>query len=88
MALKLESITPQGIVLEDGYIMISNITGNKHNLTITVILFANEIARRNGLQPFWNNQYEVPTSAVNGELLPSLYNYLKTLPEFTGAEDC
>jgi hypothetical protein len=64
------------------YIKVNLISGNKNQITADV-LFAGETAQ-------FIKQYQVPVSvehdAVN--FIAQVYEYLKTLPEFAGAENC
>jgi hypothetical protein len=71
----------QELTVENAYIKISNIHGNKNNLTIkyAVLSGADEIS----------SGYESFTPTLDGtNFIAQAYNYLKTLPEFAGAQDC
>jgi hypothetical protein len=61
---------------------ISSITGNKTKLTITVSHIA-DVAT-------FNRSYVFEPSVADGSenFIKQGYLYLKTLPEFSGAEDC
>lgn len=64
------------------YIKVVEITGNKNRIIANVNF-------KGDAQQF-HKQYEVPVSVEAGasNFIAQVYEYLKTLPEFTGAEDC
>jgi hypothetical protein len=61
---------------------ISSITGNKTKLTINVS-YIGDVAS-------FNRSYSFEPSVADGStnFIKQAYLYLKTLPEFSGAEDC
>ena len=81
--------TPVGVI-ENGtqrisflaYIKVVSINGNKNKILANVN-FSSDILE-------FNKQYEVPVSVQAGasNFIEQVYNHLKTLPEFDGAEDC
>ena len=85
MALQLNYTSPQGATSASGYIRISDFRGDKNNISFTVECFYNKDARDNGLQPLEYKHFEIATPTT--DMLPALYNHLKTLPEFAGALD-
>jgi len=64
------------------YIKVVSISGNKSQLNVTVSF--------KGDNQQFNKQYEVPVSVTTGSInfIAQIYQYLKTLPEFEGSEDC
>jgi hypothetical protein len=64
------------------YVKVIEINGNKNKIYASVN-FKNETQQ-------FNKQYEVPVSVETGSanFIAQVYMYLKTLPEFSGAEDC
>jgi hypothetical protein len=64
------------------YVKVVEINGNKTQVNANV-KFTGEI------QQFYK-QYSVPVSVETGasDFITQVYNHLKTLPEFAGAEDC
>jgi len=64
------------------YVKVASITGNKTQITANV-QFVGDVAE-------FAKQYQVPVSVESGasNFIAQVYQYLKTLPEFTGAEDC
>lgn len=87
MALKLslkESIL--GIPLDEAYIKIEHIRGDKSRIEATLTIHATEEARKADKVIIQMIDIRMPTEKFTG--LPSLYEYIKTLPEFAGAQDC
>jgi hypothetical protein len=64
------------------YVKVISISGNKNQITANV-QFAGDAAQ-------FTKQYQVPVSVeVNSHnFIEQVYQHLKTLPEFAGAEDC
>jgi hypothetical protein len=81
--------TPVGVI-ENGtqrvsflaYVKVTSINGNKNKILANVN-FSSDILE-------FNTQYEVPMSVQAGasNFIEQVYNHLKTLPEFSDAEDC
>tara|TARA_R110000868_G_scaffold394863_2_gene666309 strand:+ start:354 stop:647 length:294 start_codon:yes stop_codon:yes gene_type:complete len=64
------------------YVKVISIAGNKNQIN-AVINFNGEVQQ-------FDKQYEVPVAVDVGSanFIEQVYMYLKTLPEFAGAEDC
>ena len=64
------------------YIKVTNISGNKTQITANVHF--------QGDSQQFAMQYQVPMSVENGStnFIAQVYSHLKTLPEFAGAIDC
>ena len=64
------------------YVKVISVNGNKTQV-IANVHFAGDVAQ-------FTKQYQVPVSIEAGvpNFIQQTYNYLKTLPEFAGAEDC
>jgi hypothetical protein len=64
------------------YIKVASIAGNKNQVNAS-IHFSSEVAQ-------FTKEYQVPVSVQDGSpnFIEQVYKYLKTLPEFSGAEDC
>lgn len=64
------------------YVKVISISGNK-NQVLANVNFAGDILQ-------FSKNYQVPVSvaAGSGNFIEQVYNHLKTLPEFDGAEDC
>lgn len=64
------------------YIKVSNISGNKNQVLATVNFNSESLQ--------FNKQYKVDVSSEpnSANFIVQIYEYLKTLPEFSGAENC
>jgi len=64
------------------YVKVINISRNKNQITANVNF-------KGDVQQF-NAQYQIPMSVETGSanFIAQVYEHLKTLPEFNGAEDC
>lgn len=88
MALTLSlSTTPMGVEFPESYARINSGFSFKDTTTITVFFYATSHARALEASPVMTKDFRVKTSALTGNLWPAMYSYLKTLPEFTGAQN-
>jgi hypothetical protein len=64
------------------YVKVININGNKTEVTANVSF-------KGDVQQF-SKQYQIPVSVESNSpnFITQVYQHLKTLPEFDGAEDC
>jgi hypothetical protein len=64
------------------YVKVISISGDKNQVNANVH-FSGDVAQ-------FTKQYQVPVSVETGSqnFIEQVYKYLKTLPEFAGAEDC
>ena len=64
------------------YVKVINITGDKNQINASVNF--------NGDIQQFTKYYQVPVSVESNSenFIAQVYKYLKTLPEFAGAEDC
>lgn len=91
MALNKKNITTKlGIVLEDSYIKIRHISGNKNELVASIELYANkDMANQcystNNFIQVWN--IRIPDIDLEQNIYRQVYDYIKTLPDFIGALD-
>jgi hypothetical protein len=88
MAIKIDLQTEHGLHIKDAYLMITSIYADKNETKFVAYAFINEEARRTGKQPLWSDLITMPTGEINGELMTSIYNHLKTLPQFCPNSDC
>ncbi len=81
--------TPMGVVNNgvqrisfSAYIKVANFSGDKENL-IANVSFKGETQE-------FVKQYQIPVSvdAGSANFIAQIYEHLKTLPEFAGAENC
>ncbi|OMD32088.1 hypothetical protein [Paenibacillus odorifer] len=89
MALSMRSELESGIVLEESYVRIQSLSGNKNVISISVEVFGSQSLCEEGKQPISFKGYFFTPS--NEETAPrwdkQAYEYLKTLPEFENATD-
>ena len=89
MALKLQKATHFGIDLAEAYAKIECFNGNKNGIDITVNFYANADARETNKRPIANSGYSFAFNENSKKnIIAQGYEYLKTLEEFAGAEDC
>jgi hypothetical protein len=64
------------------YVKVVNISGNKNQINASVNF-------KGDIQQF-TKQYQIPVSVESGSanFIAQVYDHLKTLEEFAGAEDC
>ena len=73
-----------GVTVSNAYATITSYNGDQSELRFIVSFFtSNPSTNSNMIQPFDTKQYQIETSLVSGA--SSLYNYLQTLPEFSGS---
>lgn len=85
MALLTSLETSTGLSLTDSYARITRYLGDKENVEIFVSWYINEQARLSNKMHLQEKTYVCPLP--EGDILPGLYNYLKTLPEFYNSVD-
>lgn len=79
-----------GLVLNNVYVRIDTISGNKSELSIDVKVYVNQEHYNNGKACVDSNSYNF-TPNVNEDALnyhKQAYLYLKTLDEYANAIDC
>jgi hypothetical protein len=74
-------------VFPEAYVKIQNFFGDKTQLSINVFIWSSMEARSTNKDVIESQTYSVPFDPSSGANMITLYNYLKTLPEFTGALD-
>lgn len=90
MALIVAGITLQnGIHVQNAYVRISGVQGNKDNMFVSVDYYVSQQAFQDGLSPVTRKTFEfVPSVAEDApNFIKQGYEYLKTLPEFLIAID-
>lgn len=89
MALSKRIELGSGIILENGYIRVQGINGNKNILAINLEIFASKELCEDGKEPISHMVFTfVPSESENAlRWDKQAYEYLKTLPEFDGAID-
>lgn len=89
MALKKQIQTSYGVPAEYHKIIGTSIDWLKQTAIITVGVFVDETARREGVRPIERRAYQAepfPFDKTTPERVTA-YEYLKALPKYEGAED-
>lgn len=93
LLLNIEN-TNVGVSFDSAYAKVvsfkSRFTEEEEEKTVLVIVefYASTKARQSNSQPVKDLDFKINLSDLQGNVLPAIYAYLKTLPEFSGAEDC
>lgn len=84
MALSLRYETAQGVILDNAYIRIDDIGGNKERLSIRVRVYSSEEGFRAGKESFCEELYTLAPSVADNSpnFIRQGYEYLKSLPEY------
>jgi len=86
MALRKNvTVTVYGKQIEfsDAYIKIDAVQGNKETMSALVVFLDNQDGAK-----CYENTYSFAHLLEDKNVIQQAYNYLKTLPEFSGAADC
>lgn len=87
MAISMEIETGHGLVVENAYVKIVELSGNKENINLRVDFYLNKISSDSGKAPLKQEIYSfIPT--LNDNFIKEGYDYLKTLEEFMNSIDC
>ena len=83
MALKQNTETQYGFVVNDAYIRVQTANVSKDKMTFSVFLYADKE------KPSFDSKVFSCAYEINGlNPIAQAYEHLKTLPEFAGATDC
>jgi len=88
MALKLSVATQFGVPAEEAYAKITNFYGTKDQLQVQVAIYFNENARHQNMSTVKENAHYIAMEDLKGDLIPAIYEVLKTFADYQGAEDC
>ena len=90
MALKLNlSSTQFGAPAPEAYARVTNFFGNKDNIQVQVSVHFSKDARDSNLSPVMEHAHYIGIAdlAGKGELLPAIYEVLKTMATYEGSTD-
>ena len=87
MALKLAVNTQFGVPAPDAYARITNFYGTKDQLQVQVAIYFNEEARQGNLSTVKENAHYIAMEDLKGDLIPAIYEVLKTMADYQGAVD-
>jgi hypothetical protein len=86
MALQIEYTSPDyGLYAPAAYAKIETFRGNINEVHFTVLFYATAQARFEGKNPIGGFHFSMPYQ--DGMTYTSVYNHLKTLPEFANSLD-
>ena len=88
MALKLAVQTQFGVPAPEAYAKITNFFGNKDQIQVQVAIYYDESARFSNMATVKENAHYINMEDLKGDLIPAIYEVLKTYSDYAGAEDC
>ena len=88
MALKLKIATQFGPEAEEAYARITNFFGTKDQIQVQVAIYYNEDARHSNMATVREDAHYIAIEDLKGDLIPAIYEVLKTFSQYEGAEDC
>ena len=88
MALKLSlNQTQFGVPAPDAYARITNFFGTKDQIQVQVAIYYNEDARHSNMATVKEEAHYIALEDLKGDLIPAIYNVLKTFSNYEGAVD-
>jgi hypothetical protein len=91
MAFQMNLTLNSGIEVQNAYVKISYLGGNKGGITLYLNAYVDQDAMNAGMpviEGYSTNYNFVPTIGVDSpDFISQGYNYLKTLPDFQGVTD-
>jgi hypothetical protein len=89
MALKLSLATTQfGVPAPQAYARITNFFGTKDQIQVQVAIYYNEDARHSNMATVREDAHYIAIESLNGDIIPAIYEILKTFSDYEGAVDC
>jgi hypothetical protein len=88
MALKLSVQTQFGLEAPEAYARITNFFGTKNSIQVQVAIYFNEEARQGNMATVKENAHYIAIEDLKGDLIPAIYEVLKTFTDYEGAVDC
>jgi len=87
MALRLSVQTQFGAPAPDAYARITNFFGTKDQVQVQVAIYYNEDARHSNMATVKENAHYIAIEDLKGDLIPAIYEVLKTFSDYQGAVD-
>ena len=88
MALKLNlNQTQFGVPAPEAYARITNFFGTKDQIQVQVAIYFNEEARQNNMATVKENAHYIAIEDLKGDLIPAIYEVLKTFTDYAGSTD-
>ena len=87
MALKLSIETQFGIKAPNAYAKVANFRGNKEQVQVQLVIYFDEDARIKELNAVREDSISMNMEDLKGDLIPAIYEVLKTMADYQGAVD-
>jgi len=88
MALKLNLEQTQfGVPAPQAYARITNFFGTKDQIQVQVAIHFNEEARQGNMATVKENAHYIAIEDLKGDIIPAIYEVLKTFSDYAGAVD-
>jgi hypothetical protein len=88
MALKLNLASTQfGVPAPQAYARITNFFGTKDQIQVQVAIHYDESARHGNMATVKENAHYINMEDLKGDLIPAIYEVLKTFSDYEGAID-
>ena len=88
MALQLSLASTQfGVPAPQAYARITNFFGTKDQIQVQVAIYFNEEARQNNMATVKENAHYIAIEDLKGDLIPAIYDILKTFSDYAGSTD-
>ena len=88
MALQLNlNQTQFGVPAPQAYARITNFFGTKDQIQVQVAIYFNEEARQGNMATVKENAHYIAIEDLKGDLIPAIYEVLKTFSDYEGATD-
>jgi uncharacterized protein YqfB (UPF0267 family) len=87
MALRLSVETQFGAPAPEAYARITNFFGTKDQIQVQVAVYYNEDARHGNMATVKENAHYIAIEDLKGDLIPAIYEVLKTFSDYEGAVD-
>jgi len=88
MALKLAVQTQFGVPAPEAYARITNFFGTKDQIQVQVSIHYDESARHSNMATVKENAHYINMEDLKGDLIPAIYEVLKTYSDYSGSVDC
>jgi hypothetical protein len=88
MALELSLASTQfGVPAPKAYAKITNFFGTKDQIQVQVAIYYDEAARQGNLATVREDAHYIAIEDLKGDLIPAIYEVLKTFSQYEGAVD-
>ena len=88
MALRITAINPTtGQATSTAYARITNFYGTKDQIQVQVAIYYNEEARHSNMATVREDAHYIAIESLQGDLIPAIYEVLKTFSQYEGAVD-